>query len=480
MRERDWRLDTDQDYSERARDLLWQVMDGEEKVSEFLGAVEEAGGTLNIHGSAARALFNRDEIKEGQKKPFGDIDFVVTGVEGKALEGIVKRVFAEGWDVSARKYNEENTPTKTIELAKGGKLLAEVICARKNDIPNPHATMDDHLEGCFTPDGRLVAFQLTSDETGRMKLRKIEKEKETVLDAGTVRPDHLWLWFHALATGKVPKDKEREVQEMIKQFIKERGEELVMWRYPDEPLDEWMERRKKVQGVSPSRVKEVELRSFGRCNVEGIVKKLNTTLATDPEKLYQIGIQTGLLPRVFPVLQIISDNPEVGLRIRQGLEDCKRRGVKDVGVLWQFMFKPVLREMYRPFREKGYIPPRGRGLIPLNATYLFTGDVGEVDSGKKGNSSFSQEKDMTSWRSVMLQVFSRYHEDRMLGLLRKQKVEFFQYENLDGVVKTKVARELALIALEDPGKIFSLLVSYLPIRGMVSREIWDLALVTNY
>lgn len=455
----------DRECTARAGKRLWPILGGEGNIVELLVAIEANEGGLYFHGSAARAVLVEEETG-GEN--FGDIDFVVAGINGENLEKVAKEALGPDWHVGARRGHENAGGIKTIEVAnKEGRQVADIACARKDDRPDPAATIGDHLDGCFTPDGRLVAFEISVDRAENIRLRQIERKKEIFLDADTVRPDHVWLWFNALVTGKVAFGRENEAEQMIKEFMETRGEELVMWRQVDESNEDWMKRRYKTQGVPESRVREVGIRSFGRYNVEGVVAKLSAALVTDPERFWRTGMETGLLPAVFPVLRVVDEMPGVGGRIDSNLKFV--RGM-EAEKIWFEVFGPIMEEMFEPIRESGrkveWCGHKAFSWKDEANPFIGIERIAGLGGEARMKDTLLEERILeTNWRWKLMPFFGGYHGDRLLKILRRQRREFSSTTEFPVRSLARVSREAAAIAANNPLEVYALLTSYLPLGG---------------
>lgn len=482
-----------------ARERLWPAIGGEEQVVTLTRTVENAGGKLYLHGGAARllALLKGEEV-------FGDLDFVVTDVNGETLEVLTKSVFAN-WHVKARRHRLDDL-IKTVEVAApdGQGQVADIVCARKGNRPDIEATIEDHLAQSFTPDGRLFAFEITAVED-QVSLRLIEVTRELDFDPADLRPDLVWLWFHALVTGRVPEGKRDKAQTMLTQYMSKQKDKLVLWRGATEPLDHWWARRQRVQGedLQPSNsVKPLSVRSTGRCNVEGIADKMNSAFRANQLEFWRVGMETGILPQVFPVLKALKCIPHIQDEILANLQ----AKVEDDSERWLLIFGPILRESYEPVRNSAgletvavsasnnHLPtevsrsPKTFEVlkwtlpalsVPWKTTALkfigFERVYGYQDLPRKPGTLLEDRVAFFNWRFAVVKIYLMYHKDRLAKSFLKYPRRFYSQSPEKGkppaiLSAGRFARELVGEAAESPFGFYLAMTSYLPLGAHNFRK----------
>lgn len=482
---------------ERAERALWPKLGGRDKVIALVQAVNNLGGKVYIHGSGGRFLSGEEDIS------VDDVDVVITGVGGSQIEQVAKEVLGAG--VKARRQKEGGL-IKTVEFAKDGKTAAEFVPARINGIPGTEATIQDHLQGCWTADGKVLAYELVADNMG-IGLKKIEVEKEVDLNPETVRSDHIWWWFRALVTNRVPEEIKAEAEAMIRIFVETRRDEMVNWRKDGQSLEEWLSdcrgRGREIVTNKRSglpRVKALAIRAFEGYHAEGILKKLSQSLHYNAEEFWRIGVETGLLPLIFPVLGCIPEGiqRQIEINLERAEGDTEHNQ-------WLAIFGPVWKELYQTaviahsIEEWGY-----ENYSWEEALALVTDDRVKTTreswrrASVENRVSVGEQLDTVNWRIEALWPFVLKNEGPILAALKRQlgksavrnedyriglsnnklSQERKKYIRDEAKKKARLkrrngyrwCRELAHLIERQHVDLFEALMSYLPLGGVVNKR----------
>ncbi|MFA6250540.1 MAG: hypothetical protein WC686_03500 [Candidatus Shapirobacteria bacterium] len=353
---------------------ITEKLGGEQRLVGFIEMVEERGGRVYLQGSAARKL-------AGITVYFNDVDLVVTGIRGDVLGEEVAKVIWTGFDVKVKERRVKDEKVRTIMVAREGRAVADIVCARRNNHVDTSATIQDQMEHAFYPDDVGIAYALTVDEeSGGLRWQQIIKEYQNPLDTKEVRADWILLYFGALVRNEVGgEERARRITAMIAEFVTTRAEELVSWRRAGEPLDEWIDRlgytpeiaaTRKTEGFR--RTPELRIRRWRSSDAEVITEKLTKTMKANPRLFWEIGTQTGLLPLIFPILRSApSEVLEVIGEAFGKLESVEDRSNMH---LWSMMAAPIYREIMTG------LPGNQRGQIELSEEQMTSIEDWRMDS----------------------------------------------------------------------------------------------------
>ncbi|MBM3208852.1 hypothetical protein FJZ40_00965 [Candidatus Shapirobacteria bacterium] len=306
-----------------ARARLWPLVGGEKIVVGFIEEITKMNGVVYLAGGAARVTV---AATLGLAQAPGDVDFIVCGLDDLGrLRAIAERVWGKEPDyLIGGERQPDAVAATTVQVIKRprydqgkrvapGQSVADLVLVRgENNQPDPKATIRGHLISRGDPtynrmayclevmDDRVVLGELIDPCEGRRDLEGLmTKTTAEKISAGNA----LRIFRFLVITG----ENEEEITKLA-EFLAENSEALVVYRYSGETESAWLVRAEKLTSKArKTGLGATRARRFNRIKPEEVVRELAKAFQKNPQRAWDIGMKTGLLAVLFPVLGCLSE-----------------------------------------------------------------------------------------------------------------------------------------------------------------------------